>query len=287
MKEIHSVSEYLEKCFAVNREREKMYFYRGVDTLKPLETRHVPSIYYDKWRIENEDKIFYETVAMFPDEMINLRSTIEKLIFMQHFRLPTRLLDISSNPLIGLFFACFPDKHPDNMNKDGYVYLYAVPDNDIKQSDRPTATILANLAKMDKDFSIRGLYDTENPEETTKKWPVNSLEFYSTHDTIGNINRIEKEDLTSVFCMRPYNNNPRIVRQDGYFFIFGIDEEKRKPAEINRDWILDPIVIPNDCKKNILKDLEKLNINEAFVYPDFEHFSNTLEKKFKKERADF
>jgi hypothetical protein len=271
----------------MNYDNDKMYFYRGVDTLKPLETRHAPSIYFNARYIENEDKIFYETVATFPNEMLNLKTTIEKLIFMRHFSLPTRLLDISSNPLIALFFGCFPNKQIENMNKDGYVYLYCVPEDEIKYSDRVTATILANLAKMDKNFSIRELWDIEDPEEFTKRYPLNSLRFYCANDMPGFTNWIKKEDLTSVFCMRPYNNNPRIIRQDGYFFLFGIDKDKTKPAKIKSDWILDPIVIPSGYKEKLLAELKKLNISESFVYPDFEHFSNAIKQKYENENHDF
>jgi hypothetical protein len=75
-------------------------------------------------------------------------------------------------------------------------------------------------------------------------------------------------------------NNPRIVRQQGYFFLFGIDGKKEKCAKLKNDWIKDPIVIPADCKKPILKELEWMGYNEGFFYPDFEHVNNVLRTRY-------
>ena len=46
-----------------------------------------------------------------------LPSYLEKLIFLQHYGLKTRLLDVTFNPLIALYFAC--SSHAED---DGAVY---------------------------------------------------------------------------------------------------------------------------------------------------------------------
>jgi hypothetical protein len=81
-------------------------------------------------------------------------------------------------------------------------------------------------------------------------------------------------------------NNPRIIRQDGYFFLFGIDNDKKKCAKIKENWILEPIRIPSSAKENILKELDILNINEAFVYPDYEHVNNYIRDKYRNETVN-
>jgi hypothetical protein len=88
------------------------------------------------------------------------------------------------------------------------------------------------------------------------------------------------EDLSSVVCLRPRMNNPRIIRQDGYFFIFGINGEKKHCAKMKADWIKDPIVIPAKHKKTILEELDKMDYNEGFFYPDFEHASGVIRRRY-------
>lgn len=119
-------------------------FYCGVNKIYPAETRHIPNLYYPPNRFyENEDKIFKEVISLFPEETLAQRSTVEKLFLMQHYRFPTRLLDISKNPLVDLFFACFADKgRESSLKEDGVVYVYAVPTEEIKFSDSDTVSIL-------------------------------------------------------------------------------------------------------------------------------------------------
>jgi hypothetical protein len=75
-------------------------------------------------------------------------------------------------------------------------------------------------------------------------------------------------------------NNPRIIRQDGYFFVFGIDGEKKSCAEIDQDWLGEPVTIPSAVKDALLEELNHLNINEAFVYPDYKHANEDVRHKY-------
>jgi len=70
--EIHSVGEYIEKCFSnpVLKKYDKQVFYRGVNKIY-RETPYIPSIYYNPGLIEKEDIIFKEALSFFPEELLD------------------------------------------------------------------------------------------------------------------------------------------------------------------------------------------------------------------------
>ena len=282
--QIRSVGEYIEKCFFnhMSKKDGKQVFYRGVNEIFH-KTPYIPSIYHQDGHIEKEDIIFKEALAFFPEELLAQRTTVEKLILMQHYRFPTRILDISKNPLVALFFACFADTKSETTNKDGMVYVFGVPEDKIKYCDSDTVSVIANLCKMDINFSIRDIYHLDRDdfnEEEDIKYFVHEIREEKNYFQ----NLVVKTDINSVVCLRPRMNNPRIVRQDGYFFLFGIHYEKKKCAKLDPDWIDErKFLIPYDAKQNILRELDILNINEAFVYPDFEHISTYIGKRYKKQ----
>ncbi|HGU0868934.1 TPA: FRG domain-containing protein, partial [Escherichia coli] len=84
-------------------DRDSLFFFRGHAN---KEFSLLPSIYRNKRWLSNEDKIIREIIMRCPNEFISMKSSFEKLVKMQHYDLPTRLLDITENPLVALYFAC-------------------------------------------------------------------------------------------------------------------------------------------------------------------------------------
>jgi hypothetical protein len=75
-------------------------------------------------------------------------------------------------------------------------------------------------------------------------------------------------------------NNPRIIRQDGLFFLFGCKGTKKACADFRQEWIVDRLTIPAGAKEHLQGELETMNINEFFLFPDFLHLFNELDKKY-------
>ncbi|MCQ2101973.1 MAG: FRG domain-containing protein, partial [Fibrobacter sp.] len=155
MRTIHSIAELLDCLKQIEREgleghRENVcYYYRGeAEDYGP--TGATPSIARNG-RLKKEAENFRETERHLPDEFAACRSTFEKLVLMQHYQIPTRLLDVTTSALQAVFFACYND--PDyGMSdekegcRDGVVYVYEVPKDKIKNYHSDAVSILANIA---------------------------------------------------------------------------------------------------------------------------------------------
>ncbi len=165
MEKIQNVNEFITHLNSTRESMDKMVdgsddnhqfsiFYRGhSDTdfeLKPGIYRRVNDA--EKSLIEYEHEIYKEMIAKVPN-LFDGKSTLESLTIMQHYEVPTRVLDLTENPLVALYFAVNKDD-----DKDGEVLVFGVPDIYVCSYDSDRVTILANLAKCDPRFE----YDKHN-----------------------------------------------------------------------------------------------------------------------------
>lgn len=70
-------------------------------------------------QIYRESDLIDAVISRYPNIFKECKSNLEILLLMQHYGLPTRLLDISFNPYIALFFALSGD----SSIKEHYVYV--------------------------------------------------------------------------------------------------------------------------------------------------------------------
>ncbi len=63
---------------------------------------------------------------------------------MQHYSLPTRLLDLTANPLMALYFACGEDT---SSAEGGEVLVLRIPKRQVKYFDSDTVSVIANLSR--------------------------------------------------------------------------------------------------------------------------------------------
>ena len=100
---ISSVSEFIEKIVQRDKEAGTETFYRGhADKGWKL----LPSIFRTPNGVEKEHLLFRDMVAHEPQSFSECKSALDYLVQMQHYGLPTRLLDMTINPLVALYFAC-------------------------------------------------------------------------------------------------------------------------------------------------------------------------------------
>lgn len=74
----------------------------------------VPSLFRNSQNILNEMEINSRIYNDRLEDFLTCRSTFDKLVKLKHFDAPSRLLDLTSNPLVALFFACYKGSNDSN-----------------------------------------------------------------------------------------------------------------------------------------------------------------------------
>lgn len=126
-KKVTCLSDYLEWIKKVKDSNTcsrpfQTIYYRG------QANRHwslVPSLFRQKKNGESSSQlecmILREAQHRLWSELATLPTYLEKLVYLQHYGMPTRLLDVTFNPLIALYFACEEAEH-EGEAVDGKVF---------------------------------------------------------------------------------------------------------------------------------------------------------------------
>lgn len=171
-KGIGTISSFLEKVKTIEKPKDGyLRFYRGQPVDKPL----IPNIFRDDCFKKHESEIYNEIVNRKPEEFINCKCTFDHLVKMQHYNIPTRLLDITSNPLIALYFAL-----SSNNLAEPTVYCLDIPTYHVKNYNSDNVTILSNLARYDEYSKENLLYDVATTNKIIEIFALKILSAFTT-----------------------------------------------------------------------------------------------------------
>lgn len=265
MDQVNSVDDFLNKL-----SRYDIYnnvFYRG----QSEEYKNITSsVTRDAGYTLNENSIYHEAIKMRAVEFDGLIFPIERLSKMQHYGIPTRLVDLTINPLIALFFAVQKVERESH----GNVYVFVQPEHSLNDKRIKLLSLLSTLESLKID-DIKSSYKECYLESITED---EILEFASEGAFIRHSVELQK-------------SNERLFCQKGTFAICGnemIGKEIKKSV-LPLDSIKPTMVIriPFEHKQAIKKELdEKYNINETTIYPEFPSVADYLKEKYKKVTFD-
>lgn len=240
------------------QEAHEASWYRGVgDTSHGLS----PSIFRHpkKKKIEKIQEVEVELSTVFeqrspPFVSQSFDGEWEQMFFMQHYGIPTRLLDWTESPFIALYFA-------------------------LSSCERTAA----GKPKSDAAFWML------DPAE----WNRGALRDISYDGGILNPNREQiksyspKVDLAErknlPVMIYGTHNSPRIVAQRGMFALFGKSVEPMEVNYENNDFgegVLQKVIIPKECRDDLASSLFRKGVSDSTIYPDLHGLSLELKRSF-------
>lgn len=270
IKKIYSIHEYLEYIKKEPRLRysdEETLFFRGLSETK-FDLR--PTIFRNK-KINAESNAYHDIMMEYP-EQFSKKEHLSNLVKMQHYGLQTRLLDVSRNPLISLYFAC--EQSP---NVNAKVACFKVKKSEVLHHNSDKALMLAcTPAFSDKDQNeIKKFCEQHRGVITDDTIGNNAVMKRFLHEIRSEFPAFETEivgnDLLKNYFVATCKDNQRMKVQDAAFVICGLQKDVN-----DLDKIVVDIEIDYSAKKDILKDLKMLGIANNTVYPDFERTSMAI-----------
>jgi FRG domain len=262
IRNIHTLHDFMSFVESHIEAKNSPLWYRGCadanHVLLPSLYRH-PTTKDAAKLIELEGKI----LSRFKQRSVlyQHRSLVDKwehLFYMQHFGVPTRLLDWTENPYIGLYFALCraPDRYHDNtpiFENDAAVWVL----NPVNWNRKVLEDISwsAEILSPPDDAPLSG-YEPGQSSTMVRNLPV------AIHGTY---------------------NSYRIVAQRGVFTIFGkslIPMEQTYENLRFSPGALIKLVIPAERRAALFSSLLSIGITDSVVFPDLDGLAKETKRYF-------
>ena len=187
-----------------------------------------------------------------------LQDDWDALFFMQHYHVPTRLLDWTENPFIGFYFAAMSAK-PDILKTGS-----------IKFTEDAAVWVLDAITWNRHALSHQSFDGTVLSSEDE------ALKGYKPTQTFAGMNKYP-------VALYGAHNSPRIVAQRGVFTIFGQNVEPMETTFAVASFppnCLVKIILRRHLLEQMRSSILSHGITESVVFPDLEGLSQEIKRTF-------
>ena len=248
---IRSVGDLLQKLGA-RRERARRVpvWYRG---LTKSSYKLVPSLGRPPFNLEHERgllNIFKQNAIQFLDQ--RPQSEWEWLFLARHHNVPTRLLDWTESPLIGLYFATHSlDKTAKNDRKDGALWLLLPTKLNEEAAIKPADIRELPMFEVDDEHLRNYLPTNVASEQTSRLLPAAGI---------------------------AVRHSKRMQAQHS---VFTVTHRDQAPIEsVGAGLHIGRFIIPSSSKPRIRRQLEALKIGSLSVFPELDNAARLARRRY-------
>jgi hypothetical protein len=259
--EISTFAKYVEVIEIIKTNVKRHIWYRGMKnskyTLAPSIYRHCDFKTIEEF-IDLEQKMINRfSQRSIPFHSRNISDEWDRLFFMQHYGIPTRLLDWTENPFVALFFAIMNSSY----TKAGKKFTF---------SDDAVIWVLDPVAWNRHALSFKtfadGILSQIDPDLSGYKPPVDCRNM-NNHPV----------------AMYGAHNSQRIVAQRGVFTVFGKKLDPMEKLYVDEgfpDGSLQMITIKKNAIEKLRKDVTSYGITDSVIFPDLDGLAREIKREF-------